>query len=113
MSGTSTPSFRLSSTTMRVLPPSRRKAFSCSSAQMRELERKESKRTASRLQGLVSAQLAHETFDGLIAATESTLGHQVLPDRHGIATLAQTEFDRITERFAQTGGRNERGRLMF
>ncbi len=67
----------------------------------------------ARLRGLVSAKLAHETFDGLIAATESALGHEVLPDRHGIATLAQTEFDRITERFAQTGGRNERGRLMF
>jgi hypothetical protein len=34
---------------MRVLPPSRRNAFSCSSAQMRELERMESKRTALRL----------------------------------------------------------------
>src|SRR5271165_2528140 len=35
MSGTSTPSRRLSSTTMRVAPPSRRKACSCNSAQMR------------------------------------------------------------------------------
>jgi len=67
----------------------------------------------ARLQGLVSAKLVHETFDGLIAATESALGHQVLPDRHGIATLAQTEFDRITERFAQTGGRYGLGRLLF
>src|SRR5262244_1750244 len=39
MSGVSTPSRRLSSTTTRVTPVSRRKAFSCSSAQIRELER--------------------------------------------------------------------------
>src|SRR6266496_2090060 len=50
MSGTSTPSRRLSSTTMRVAPPSRRKARSCNSAQMRELERKVSRRTDLRLQ---------------------------------------------------------------
>jgi hypothetical protein len=29
---------------------------------------------------LVSAKLAHEAFDGLIAATESALGHHVLPE---------------------------------
>jgi hypothetical protein len=34
----------------------------------------------SRLRGLVSAKLAHETFDGLIAAVEPALGHQVLPE---------------------------------
>ena len=45
MSGVSTPSRRLSSTTTRVAPPSRRKAFSCSSAQICELERKTSRRT--------------------------------------------------------------------
>src|ERR1035437_1115468 len=50
MSGTSTPSRRLSSTTMRVAPPSRRKARSCNSAQMRELQRKVSRRTDLRLQ---------------------------------------------------------------
>src|ERR1700747_72024 len=49
MSGTSTPSRRLSRTTMRVAPPSRRKARSCSSAQIRELERKVSRRTDLRL----------------------------------------------------------------
>jgi hypothetical protein len=157
MSGTSTPSFRLSSTTMRVLPPSRQKAFSCSSAQMRELERKENKtyrlaaasecqyeqscasvfaslRIAdyrsgavidlglfcgcgndhgSRLRGLVSTKLAHETFYGLIAATEPALRHQVLPDRHGTATLAQTQLDHLTKRFAQTDGLNGPGRFMF
>src|SRR5271156_4882936 len=47
---TSTPSRRLSSTTMRGAPPSRRKAHSCNSAQMRELERKVSRRTDLRLQ---------------------------------------------------------------
>ena len=45
MSGVSTPSRRLSSTTTRVAPPSRRNAFSCSSAQIRELERNTSRRT--------------------------------------------------------------------
>jgi hypothetical protein len=41
---------------------------------------------------------------GLIAAAEPTLRHQVLPDRQGIALAAQTQFDRLTERFAETGG---------
>ena len=50
MSGTSTPSRRLSSTTMRVAPPSRRKARSCSSAKIRELERKVSRQTDLRLE---------------------------------------------------------------
>ncbi len=62
---------------------------------------------------LVSAKLANEAFDGLIAAVEPALGHQVLPDRHGIATLAQTQLDRLTERFAETGGRNGLGRFML
>src|SRR6266436_10112759 len=60
----------------------------------------------ARLCGLVSAELANETFDGLIAAVESTLGHQVLPDRHRIALAAQTQFDRLSERFAETGGQS-------
>src|SRR4029077_10159886 len=38
------------STTTRVAPPSRRNAFSCNSAQMRELERNVRKRAALRLQ---------------------------------------------------------------
>ena len=66
-----------------------------------------------RLQGLVSAKLAHEALYGFIAATESALGHQVLPNPDGIATLAQTEFNRISERFAQAGGRDGLGRLLF
>jgi len=56
--------------------------------------------------------LAHEAFDGLIAAVEPALGHQILPNPGGIATLAQTQFDRLTKRFAQTGGRNGLGRFM-
>src|SRR5260370_40145276 len=51
----------------------------------------------SRLRGWGSAQLAHATFDGRRAAPESPLRLQVLPDRHGIATPPQTEFDRITD----------------
>ena len=58
----------------------------------------------TRLQGLVSAKLANETFDRLIATAKPTLGHQILPDGHGIAIAAQAEFDRIPERFAETGG---------
>jgi hypothetical protein len=67
----------------------------------------------SRLRGVVSAKLAHEAFDGLIAAVEPALGHQVLPNPNGIATLAQTQLDRLTKRFAQTDGRNGLGRFMF
>jgi hypothetical protein len=67
----------------------------------------------SRLRGLVSANLAHEAFDGLIAAVEPALGHQVLPNPDGIATLAQTQLDRLPKRFAQTDGRNGLGRFMF
>jgi hypothetical protein len=99
---------------MRVLPPSRRKAFSCSSAQMRELERNVGKRAVterhyeqpraatltalrvahhgasavidlrffsrrrndygSRLERLISAQLANEAFDCPIASAEPSLG---------------------------------------
>ncbi len=60
----------------------------------------------TRLQGRVSAKLANETFDRLIATAKPTLGHQILPDRHGIAIAAQTQFDRIPERFAETGGQS-------
>src|SRR5512142_3097335 len=132
MSGTSTPSRKLSSTTTRVLPPKRRnflvqfgpdartgtesqEACRFAAATQRHHEqsgapifsalwvaghralavidlglfsrRGEDHRT--RLQWLVSAQLAHEAFDRLIAAVEPMLGHQVLPDRRGIATTAQ------------------------
>src|SRR6266403_984708 len=120
MSGTSTPSRKLSRTTTRVAPPSRRNAFSCNSAQMRELERKVRKRAALRLQPstitnsrvrryflvcvfswsrhnhrawlqwLVSAQLAHVALDRLIAPVEPIFGYQVLPDCGGIPTAAQT-----------------------
>src|ERR1700682_5696412 len=56
MSGTRTPSRKLSRTTTRVAPPSRRNAFSCNSAQMRELERNVKK--ACRL--AATAQHHHE-----------------------------------------------------
>src|ERR1700730_11105010 len=59
MSGTSTPSRKLSRTTTRVAPPSRRNAFSCNSAQMRELERKVRKRAALRLQPSTIPTLAN------------------------------------------------------
>jgi hypothetical protein len=55
------------------------------------------------LRGLVCARLAHEGFDGLIAAVEPALGHKVLPNPGCIATLAQTQFDGLAKRFAQTG----------
>jgi hypothetical protein len=48
-SGTRTPSRRLSRTIVLIAPPSRRKAFSCNSAQIRTIERNVSNRTALRL----------------------------------------------------------------
>ena len=134
---------------MRVAPPSRRKALSCSSAQMRELERKTSSRTdfaavAQRQHeqpgaavlaafgiahhgagavinlgllagrgddhragfgGLVAAQLAHEALDALIAAGETVLGHQILPDGHGIAAAAEPQFDGFPVWLAGAGPR--------
>jgi len=42
--------------------------------------------------------LRTKPFDGLIAAVEPALGHQVLPNPDGIATLAQTQFDRLAKR---------------
>jgi hypothetical protein len=59
-----------------------------------------------RLRCLVSAELPNEALDGLIAPAEPTLGHQVLPDRRRIAALAQTQLNRLTERFAGTGAHN-------
>ena len=67
----------------------------------------------SRLRCWVSAELANEAFDRLIAPAEATLGHQVLPDRHGVAILPQTQFDGVTERFAETGGRNRLGTVLI
>src|SRR5438132_9922953 len=52
----------------------------------------------TRLQGLVSAKLANETFDRLIATAKPTLGHQILQDGRGIALAAQPQLDSITER---------------
>ncbi len=49
MSGSSTPSFRLSSTMVLVVPPSRAKASSCSSHHFCELDLKHKSQTALRL----------------------------------------------------------------
>jgi hypothetical protein len=67
----------------------------------------------ARLRWLVSAQLADEAFDRLIAAAERMFGLQVLPDRHRVATTAQPQFDCLTERFAETRGRNGPGIFCF
>ena len=53
--------------------------------------------------------LADEAFDCLIAPVEPILGYKVLPDRRGIATAAQTQFDGLPERLAGAGGRNAFG----
>jgi len=45
--------------------------------------------------GCAAEHLAHEAFDALIAASEAAGVDQVLPDRHGIATTRQTQFDGI------------------
>src|ERR1700677_2697533 len=52
---------------------------------------------------LDSAQLANEAFDALIAASESVLIDQVLPDGHGIAAARQTQLDRFAVRIAGAG----------
>jgi hypothetical protein len=57
------------------------------------------------LHRLLSPELADKAFDGLIASAEAAVGHQVLPDRRGIATLAEAELDSLTERLAGGGSR--------
>ena len=42
------------------------------------------------LRGSGSAQLADKAFDTLVAATEASFGHQILPDGHSITAPTQT-----------------------
>src|SRR5450631_104826 len=86
-------------------PPGAFSAISISTTISGQVSRRGNDHRA-RLCWLISAELANETFDRLIAAAKPTLEHQVLPDRYGIALAAQTQFDRLTERFAQTGGQS-------
>src|SRR3974390_1190228 len=46
-----------------------------------------------RLWWLIAVQLVDETLHVLIAAAQATIGNQVLPDRHGIATPAESQLD--------------------
>src|SRR5271157_1415969 len=92
MSGTSTPSRRLSSTTMRVAPPSRRKACSCNSAQIRELERKVSRRTDLRLVDRPRiAPSAESQFDGLPVRLAGT-GAGTVAGTRGMLSKSTTGF---------------------
>ncbi len=52
---------------------------------------------------LGAAQLAHEALHALVAAGETVLVDQVLPDRHGIAAAAESQFDGFPIRGAGTG----------
>src|SRR5215471_15956494 len=47
----------------------------------------------SRLRKLGAAQLVSEAPNALIAALESVVGDQILPDGHGIAISTQTQLD--------------------
>ena len=57
-----------------------------------------------RLRQVNAAQFANKSFDRLIAAVKAVLTNQVLPDGHGIAPAAQSNFDALAIRFAGTGG---------
>jgi len=47
-----------------------------------------------------SAKLADEAFDGVVSAAETIAVDQVLPDGHGIALPAQSQFDDFPQGFA-------------
>src|SRR5690348_9568595 len=54
----------------------------------------------SGLRRLVSLELADEASNALIAAVETGVRYQVLPDGHGVAAATETEFDQLTIGFA-------------
>ena len=56
-----------------------------------------------RLWWLIAVQLVDETPHALIAAGKATIGNQVLPDRHGIATPAESQLDGLPVRLAGAG----------
>ena len=123
---------------MRVAPPNRRNARSCSSAQghhkqpgapvlaglriahhragavinLRFLARSGDDHHAS-FGHLCAAQLAHEALHALVATGEAVLGDQVLPDGLRIPASAETQLDGFPVRFAETGGRNAVGTFPF
>ena len=58
---------------------------------------------SGRLRLLYSAQFASKALHALITAIEAILGDQILPDRHGIAASAQTQFDGFPKWFTSAG----------
>ena len=60
--------------------------------------------------GLGAASLAHEALHALVAARESVLGNQILPDGHGIAAAAEPQVDGFPVRLAGAGA-GDRGRV--
>src|SRR5208283_1034299 len=52
---------------------------------------------------LAPTKLADESFDALIAAGEAIDIHQILPDRLGVATFAESRFNGFHIRFADAG----------
>jgi hypothetical protein len=58
-----------------------------------------------------AAQFTDEALDRLIAAAIAVLTNQVLPDGHGIAPAAQSNFDALSIRFTGAGGGDRGGGL--
>ena len=62
--------------------------------------------------GWAAEQFAHEALDTLIAAGEAARIDQVLPDRHGVATAREPQFDGVPMHGARAGG-HRRWRRFF
>jgi hypothetical protein len=59
---------------------------------------------ANRFGLLGAAEFANEAFDRVVGSAETMSVNQVLPDALCVATLAQSQFDRFPEWFANTLG---------
>jgi hypothetical protein len=57
-----------------------------------------------------SAKLLDEALDALIAGSEAVAVHQVLPDRHGVATTRQSQLDRFAVGLASASRGTAAGR---
>ena len=56
----------------------------------------------SRLRRLGSAQSINVSPNTLVAGAKALVGHQVLPDRSGITTTAQTQLDGFVKKLTGT-----------
>lgn len=62
-----------------------------------------------RLGGVPAAELGHEVPHAGVAAGEAVLIDEALPDRHGVATTTEGQFDQLTVRLAGAGLRRPTG----